>query len=154
MCAVFFSHFFNTKIKKLKTIFIFNNRLSIKSLKNNMQTNCFYNLPEDLQLYIYFLAAKKVADLVIQIPNSKLMQRKKFVLEYFKKNSFPSEQGLSTDDLMICRNYNHFEINKLVDFLKTKKNDYNVLQESCNINCLYYEKSWREVDLVKALMCI
>jgi hypothetical protein len=119
-----------------------------------MQINCFYNLSEDLQFYIYFLAAKKIADLVNQIPNSKLMKRKKVVLEYFKKNSFPSEQGLSTDDLMICRNYNHFEVNKLVDFLHTKKDDYNVLQESCRTNNLYYEKIWREADLGKALMCI
>ena len=119
-----------------------------------MQTKYFYNLPEDLQFYIYFLAAKKVANLVNQIPNSKLMQRKKVVLEYFKKNSFASEQGLSTDNLMICRNYNHFEINKLVDFLNTKKDDYNMLQESCRINNLYYEKSWKQVDFVKALICI
>lgn len=119
-----------------------------------MQTNYFYNLPEDLQFYIYFLAEKKVADLVNQIPNSKLMKRKKVVLEYFKKNSFPSEQELSTDDLMICRNYNHLEINKLVDFLNTKKDDYNVLRESCRTNNLHYEKSCREADLVKALMCI
>ena len=119
-----------------------------------MQTNYFYNLPEDLQIHIYFLATKKVADLVNQIPNSKLMQRKKVVLQYFKKNSFPSEEELSTDDLMIYRNYNHFEVNKLVEFLNTKKDDYNVLQESCRTNNLHYEKSWKQIDLVKALICI
>ena len=160
MCR-FFSRFFCTggSEKKLKWIFGLDcvaKKQESKTTQLKMQANYFYDLPEDVQLHIHFLAAKKIADFVNHIPTSRLMQRKAIVLDwlnYHRRCCNPPKQKLSTDDLLFCKEMALSPVNKLVGFLNTK-GDYEMLQESCNVNRINYDDSWTGAKLVKALMCI
>jgi hypothetical protein len=120
-----------------------------------MQANYFYDLPEDVQLHIHFLAAKQVADFINHIPTSRLMQRKEIVLDWlnYRFSCQPPKRELTTDDILFCKEMVLSPVNRLVDFLNTSK-DNRVLQESCNVNRVNYDESWTEANLVKALMCI